>query len=252
MSKRLGRVHAVIPDCQVKPGVDISHLTWVGNYLAEKKPDVIVNIGDFNDMVSLNSYAVGKAESEGTRYSDDIQCGKEAMAKLLAPIKRGNQGKKVKYTPDMHLTLGNHEFRVKREAEANPKLIGTISLDDLGYKDAGWKVHPFLKVVKIDGIEYSHYFISGAMGRPVSSAAALLRTRACSSVMGHVQRVDMAIHPTTQNIGLFAGICYLHDETYLTEQGNNTKRGIWMLNQVENGSFDPMFVSLAFLKQNYS
>ncbi len=53
-------VHAIIPDCQVKDGVDLSYLTWVGKYLAEKKPDVIVQIGDFADMPSLSSYDVGK------------------------------------------------------------------------------------------------------------------------------------------------------------------------------------------------
>ena len=53
-------VHAIIPDCQVKDGVDLSYLTWVGKYLVEKKPDVIVQIGDFADMPSLSSYDVGK------------------------------------------------------------------------------------------------------------------------------------------------------------------------------------------------
>jgi hypothetical protein len=242
----------VIPDCQVQPGVDTSHLTWIGNYLLAKRPDVIVNIGDFSDMLSLNSYAIGKAEAEGTRYADDIACTKEAMGKLLGPMWAYNRRHKNKYQPEQHLTLGNHEFRIEREAESNPKLIGTISTDDLGYKEAGWKVHDFLKVVKIDGIEYCHYFVSGSMGRPVSSASALLRARHCSAVMGHVQKIDIAVHPNTQAITLFAGICYLHEEKYLTPQGNNTKRGIWLLNEVANGTFDPMFVSLEFLRRNYS
>jgi hypothetical protein len=47
-------VHAIIPDCQVKDGVDLSYLTWVGKYLIEKKPDVIVKFGDFADMPSLS------------------------------------------------------------------------------------------------------------------------------------------------------------------------------------------------------
>jgi hypothetical protein len=242
----------VIPDCQVQPGTPTEHLEWIGNYIVEKRPDVLVNIGDFADMVSLNSYAVGKAESEGTRYADDVEATKAAMQKLLGPLRKYNRGRKNKYKPEMHLTLGNHEFRITRESESNPKLIGTISIDDLGYSRSGWKVHDFLKVAKIDGIEYSHYFVSGAMGRPVSSAAALLRTRQCSATMGHVQRVDLAIHPSTQNIALFSGICYLHDEKYLTPQGNNTKRGIWMKHEVRDGTYDPMFVSLEFLRKNYS
>lgn len=197
-------------------------------------------------MPSLNSYAVGKAESEGTRYKDDIDYTRRAMDLLLAPIRRARG-----YRPEMHLTLGNHEHRITREAQSNPKLIGTIAVDDLGYAEAGWKVHPFLKIARIDQIEYCHYMISGSMGRPVSSAAAMLRTRQSSAVIGHVQRIDMAIHPWTQHIALFSGICYLHDETYLTPQGNDTKRGIWLLHEVANGTFDPMFISLNFLRRNY-
>jgi hypothetical protein len=70
--------------------------------------------------------------------------------------------------------------------------------------------------------------------------------------MGHVQHTDMAFHKKTQNIAMFAGICYLHDETYLGPQGNQTRRQIVMLHEVEEGKFDPMFVSLRFLQKRYS
>ena len=50
--ERLGRMHIVIPDVQAKPGVPLDHLTWGGNYIAEKKPDAIICIGDFADMPS--------------------------------------------------------------------------------------------------------------------------------------------------------------------------------------------------------
>lgn len=242
----------VIPDVQARLGVPLDHLTWIGNYMVEKQPDVVVQIGDFGDIPSLNSYAVGKAEAEGTRYAEDIAVTKEAMDRLLYPLDAYNRGRRKKYLPDRHLTLGNHEHRITREAESNPKLLGTISVDDLGFREAGWKVHPFLKVALIDGIEYSHYFTSGVMGCPVSSAAALLRARHRSATMGHVQKIDIAIHPNTQAIGLFSGIAYLHDEAYLTPQGQSTKRGIWMKHEVREGTYDPMFVSLEFLKRNYS
>ncbi len=244
--------HIVIPDCQVRPDVDYSHLTWVGNYIAAKRPDVVVNIGDFADMPSLSSYAVGKAEAEGKRYSADVDATREAMVLLMDPVLEAKRSSHGKWKPELHLTLGNHEDRITREAKANAKFIGTLSVDDLHYRESGWQVHPFLEVATIDRIEYSHYFVSGVMGRPVSSAQALLKQRQASAVQGHIQRVDMAIHPTTQYVALFAGICYQHAESYLTPQGQNTKRGIWMLNEVKNGTFDPMFISLDFLRRNYS
>jgi hypothetical protein len=152
----------------------------------------------------------------------------------------------------MHLTLGNHEYRMEREVEDNPRLEGMFDMGDLGYADNGWTVHDFLEILKLDGVEYSHYFTSGNMGRPVTSAAALLRERQCSAVMGHVQHTDMAFHKKTQNIAMFAGICYLHDEKYLGPQGNQTRRQVVMLHEVEDGKFDPMFVSLRFLQKRYS
>lgn len=241
------RVHCVIPDVQSRPDVSTEHLKWIGNYLAEKQPSVIVQIGDFSDMVSLNSYAVGKAESEGRRYADDIADAKASMVKLLTPIRKVRG-----YHPAMHLTLGNHEHRIYRESQANAKLIGTIGVGDLGYREAGWQVHDFLKVFKLDGIEYSHYFTSGVLGRPCSSAAALLRARHCSATMGHVQKIDLAIHPNTQQTALFCGIAYTHDEPYLSPQGQATRRGIWMKHEVHEGIYDIMFVSLDFLKRRYS
>jgi hypothetical protein len=107
-------------------------------------------------------------------------------------------------------------------------------------------------VVTIDQVQYSHYFISGAMGRPVSSAAALLKIRGGSATMGHVQRMDVSYHPQTQQIGLFAGTCYLHNEEYLGPQGNSAPRQILMKHEVENGRYDLMAVSLRYLQKRYS
>ena len=252
-ANRLGRMHIVIPDCQVKAGVPTQHLGWICNYIVEKKPDVLICIGDFADMPSLSSYDKGKIQSEGRRYVKDIAAVHTAMDILLKPLQDYNRTAKEKYKPAMHLTLGNHEYRIIREVEENPRYEGRFNYSDLSYEDFGWKVHDFLKVVELDGIEYSHYFTSGVMGRPVSSAAAMLRERQKSCTMGHVQYTDLAIHKKTQNIGLFAGICYLHDEEYLNPQGNVSRRQIVVKHEVNGkGHYDPMLVSLKFLEKNYA
>ena len=104
----------------------------------------------------------------------------------------------------------------------------------------------------MDGVEYSHYFTSGVMGRPVSSAAVLLRERQRSATMGHVQHSDVAMHKKTQQRALFCGTCYLHDEPYLGAQGNGQRRQIVMKHEVEDGRYDLMEVSLRFLEKGYS
>lgn len=251
-------VHCVIPDCQVKDGVDLSYLEWVGKYIVDKKPDVIINIGDFADMPSLSSYDVGRKSFEGRRYKTDIEVTHKAMDLLLAPMKEHNErakrNKDKQYRPRMLLTLGNHEQRISRAVEGDPKLDGTIGLDDLGYTERGWEVYDFLEPVCVDGVVYSHYFTSGTMGRPVTSAAALLTKKHQSCVMGHVQKRDIAFGNRADGsriTGLFSGCCYLHDEDYLGAQGNNYWRGIWMLYEVKDGSFDEHPISLNYLKKKY-
>jgi hypothetical protein len=64
-------MHLIIPDVQMKHGVRDDHMEWIGNFIAEKRPDVIVQIGDFADMESLNTYHTPR-EREGKRYVKDL------------------------------------------------------------------------------------------------------------------------------------------------------------------------------------
>ncbi|MCA2570656.1 metallophosphoesterase [Microcystis sp. M42BS1] len=251
--------HAVIPDCQVKPGVNTDYLTWVGQYLAEKQPDKIICIGDFADMPSLSSYDVGKKTFEGRRYREDILSSHKAMDKLFEPINELNKDltkrHKKRYTPELYLTLGNHENRINKVINNDPKLEGTISIEDLRYADWGWKVHDFLDVVVLDGIAYSHYFVTGVAGRPASTAAAQLRKTNMSCVAGHQQgrQVAYATRADGKTItSIIAGSCYSHNEDYLGAQGNKHWRGILMLHEVNDGAFDEMWVSLKYLKERYA
>ena len=248
--ERLGRMHIVIPDVQARPGVNTDHLEHIGKYIAEKKPDELICIGDFADLPSIGTYDKGTLKAEGRRYNKDVDAARAAMARMMAPVRAEQAVRRWKMRQTF--TKGNHEERADKLVNLMPELDGTISAKDLGYEDWGWEVHPFLKVVKIDGIEYCHYFTSGVMGRPVSSAAALLRERQCSATMGHVQHTDIAMHKKTQNIALFCGTAYTHDEDYLGPQGNSQRRQIIVKHEVDGeGHYDPMLVSLAFLKKAY-
>jgi len=250
--------HLVIPDTQVKPNSPTDHLRWAGLYAAEKKPDVIVHIGDHFDMPSLSSWDVGKKSFEGRRYKDDIEAGIHAMEVFLQPIRDEQQRLKVnkhkQWRPRMVFTLGNHENRIERAIESDPKLDGLIGYKDLQLDEMGWEVYDFLDVVIIDQIAYAHYFTSGIMGRPVSSARNMLSKKMMSCIMGHVQDRDIAYGRRadgTNILGLFSGIYYQHDEDYLTPQTNSSWRGIWMLNEVANGGCDELPVSMNYLRNKY-
>lgn len=251
--------HFVLPDVQAKPGQDFTFLSWAGKYVAEKKPDVIICVGDFADMASLSSYDVGKKSFEGRRYTDDIEAARKAMSYFMAPILREQvrleTNRKKRWKPRFVLTLGNHENRIIRAINDDRKLDGLISIDDINYESFGWEVFPFLEVVKINGVCYSHYFTSGVMGRSVSSARALVTKKHQSCVMGHVQQseIDMSQRrgDGTPIIGLFAGIYTPYDEEYLNPQTNKQHRQVWMFNEVEDGFFYPSPISIQFLERKY-
>ena len=250
MKKRKGRRHIFIPDCQVKKGVPTDHLEACGNYIAAKRPDVVICAGDFADMPSLSTHKKrGHIDFEGARYLEDIISANQGMEKLIAPF-RTLKG----YKPQMVLTLGNHEDRITRAIAADPRLIGKLGLSDLYYEELGWTVVPFLKPITIDGVTYCHYFVTGVYDKAVSKAAQLITRYHQSCVAGHQQGRDIAYgkhadgHPITS---IIAGSFYEHDENYLSPQSNNHWRGIYVFNEVHEGSFDETSVSLNYLKEKY-
>lgn len=249
----------VLPDCQVKPGVALDHLEWAGKYCAAKHPDVIVCLGDFADMQSLSSYDIGKKSFEGRRYTEDIKVVHEAMDIFMAPIREEQdrlvKNKDKRWRPKMILTLGNHEDRINRAINNDPKLDGLISVDDLQYGCWGWEVYPYLEVVVEQGIAFSHYFVSGVMGRPVTSARMLITKHHMSCVAGHQQGRDIAYGQAANGkrmTGIISGSYYQHEEDYLTIQNNIHWRGCWMLHEVNNGAFDEMPLSLEYFKRKYN
>lgn len=250
--------HLVIPDVQLRPNDDTTFLRHIGHYAVEKKPDVIVCLGDFADMPSLSSYDVGKKSFEGRRYKADVESVHRGMETLLAPINEANDRAKrdhrERYRPKLILTLGNHENRIERVIDGDPKLEGTISTEDLKYKDYGWDVYPFLEPVVVDGVAYCHYFVTGVMGRPATTAQLQLNKQHMSCVSGHQQGCQIATGHRADGkrlTSIIAGSCYEHDEDYLGPQANKHWRGILMLHEVDDGQFDHMQVSLNYLRKKY-
>jgi hypothetical protein len=247
---------AVIPDTQVKPGVDLEYLNKIGEYLVEKRPDVIIHMGDHWDMPSLSSYDIGKRQFEGRRYIKDIEAGNKGMDMLLEPLrshnKRAVMNKKARYTPRKIFLMGNHENRINRAVDGDAKLEGAIGVKDL--KLDGWEVNNFLEVVVVGGIAFSHYFVTGIAGRPASTANAQLNKKHMSCIAGHQQGLQIATaHRAdgTRLTSIIAGSCYEHDEDYLGHQGNKHWRGFLMLHEVKDGQFDLMPVSLDYINKRY-
>jgi hypothetical protein len=250
LSSIRGISHYVIPDNQVKPGVPIDHLYWIGMYIAEKsRPgDLVINLGDFWDMPSLSSYDKGKKAMEGRRYIKDVAAGNKGMALLSEQFSKSDVRR--------ILLRGNHEDRIDRAVNSDASLDGLLSMDQL--ESPGWEVIPFNKPIDLNGISYVHYFYNPMTGKALGgSALTRLAKLGHSFTQGHQQILDYALRfPQTMGgrsqHGLIAGSCYLHEEDYLGPQGNDSWMGIVVCHNVENGSYDPKFVSLDSLCRRYT
>ena len=246
----------ILEDVQAKAGTDFSFLKRIGQYAVDKRPDVLVCIGDFADMESLSSYDKSKKSYEGRRYSKDIAAAHEAMSAFVTPMVDYNAAHpEAPYKPRMVMCLGNHENRINRAIEEDPMLAGTISVDDLQYEAFGWEVYPFLEVVVIEGVAFAHYFVTGVRGQPASTAAAQLRVANMSCCAGHQQGKQIAYAKRADGAiltSIISGSCYEHYEGFLGPQTNKQHwRGFFMLHDVRNGTFDEMPVSLSFINQRY-
>ncbi|MGH7746924.1 MAG: hypothetical protein ACREQ5_19545, partial [Candidatus Dormibacteria bacterium] len=133
----------------------MEHLIWAGKYVAEKRPDKIIHIGDHWDMPSLNGYDVGKKSFEGRRYTDDIAIGQYAMNLFMDPIRKaiehGTKMHRNRWNPTFHFFLGNHEQRIHRAIDSDRKLEGLISYRDFQLEPE-WKVYDYLVPVNLDGV----------------------------------------------------------------------------------------------------
>ena len=83
-----GKRILVIGDTQCKPEEDLSYMSAIGKYIVDKRPDVVVHIGDHFDLPSLSSYDKGKKSFEGRRLKADIEAGVKGMDNLLMPLKK--------------------------------------------------------------------------------------------------------------------------------------------------------------------
>ncbi len=258
---KMGRTHLVIPDAHDHPGIDQRRFDWLGQIILDIRPDVIICLGDFADMESLCSYDKGTKGYEGRRYQHDIKSAKKAMKKVMKPLndynKKAEDNHKSRYRPEFHLCLGNHEHRINRCVDFDPILDGTISTDDLAYDKAGWKVHPFLDEVVIDGVTYSHYFASGVMGRPISGehpATTLINKQHRSCTAGHSHLADWSQRRRGDKhiMGCVGGCFFEHDEGYVPTSVNQMYwRGLIIKRNVVDGCYDPEFYSMNSIKKKY-
>lgn len=252
----MGQVHLVIPDPHANPEFNNDRADLLAKLVIDVRPDVVINLGDQFDMASLSGYDKGKRSFVGRSYANDINSGLEFSDRLWSPVRATK-----KRLPYRVFLEGNHEHRIEKALDLSPEMEGTI-----GFKDFDLD-HYYDEIVRydgstpgifsIDGIAYSHYFISGVMGRPISGehpAYSLLAKLGSSCTAGHLHTTDYCVRTNVHGVkqhGLVAGCFFDYNSSWAGNANGLYWRGVIIKRNVDNGNYDPEWVSIDSLRKEY-
>lgn len=252
----MSKTHLIIPDSHAHPKHHNKRAEWLGKLINDIKPDVVVHLGDSADMPSLSSYDRGTKAFQGRNYRADIDAHLDFNDRLWDTVRSAKRKLPVRYFFE-----GNHEHRIKKAINLQPELEGAISFDDLEltryydevieYNGRSPGVH------QIDGVQYAHFFISGVMGKSIGGAHPAYSILA----KGHGSATAGDLHLLSYECqtgiggrrlqGLVAGCYQDYDADWAGEANKLWWRGVVVKRNVENGNYDPSFISLAALKKEY-
>ena len=254
------RTHLIISDQHASPEGDMRVADLVGKLIADLRPEVVVNIGDAADLESLNSFDVGKKQFSGKNYQCDLDAHLEFQDRLFNEMK-----KRKKKQPYRVVHEGNHENRIKKAINLQPHLEGDkygISFKDLQFKE---NYHDVIEyngttpgVNTIDGVTYAHFMVSGVLGRAIGGehhAASLIQKHYSSCTVGHSHLAGFA-HRSNVNgekiLGAVVGTLQYPTPQWAGEASKLWWHGLMIAHNVENGCYDPEFVSLKRLRSIYN
>ena len=252
----MSKTHLIIPDQHAHPEHNNDRADYLARLIIDLRPDVVINMGDQWDMPSLSGFDKGKKAFEGRSVARDIDVGREFSDRMWSPVKHTR-----KRLPYRVFLEGNHEERIKRIVNEDSKLDGWLGTEHLEIERWYDVFVPYNGntpgVLCIDGIHYAHYFVSGVKGRPISGehpAYSLLTKEFVSCTAGHTHVLDYCERTNvggTKIHGLVAGVYHDYDSDWAGECNKLWWRGVVIKRGVENGTYDPEFVSLKRLKEEY-
>jgi predicted phosphodiesterase len=229
----------VIGDLHAHPDYDIERFDVLGRFCAEQQPDVIVQMGDWADMPSINRHA-NKWELESRRYSEDVEITQDSLAAFDRPIARRKRKK-----PRKVFLEGNHENFITRVTTEEPKWRGQVGIEDLGFERFGWERYEYRRRAEIAGFHFVHH-LGSQTGRAsrVSSPTNGFKSLGVSTVVGHTHTYYRSPLPFLDRRvwGIDVGCCIHKDMGYQENWSCDTEykywRGVWIFDNARDGDAD--------------
>lgn len=245
----------VIGDAHVEPDQDLSRFRLLAQFCADQRPDVVVAIGDWFGLTSLCSYN-SRLEVEGVRVVEDLTAGNQAIEifeETLADIAPG-------YNPRKIYTMGNHDHRLDRIVEEDPRLFGLIGTHLMDWEKHGWEVFPFLAPCRINGFRFQHYLSNKGSRKAIAGVYQGKRlldvVNYQESIVvghGHVLMTRECGLPSGKRVhAIQVGKFFTHKEDYAGDDDNNRWwTGLVMLRDCLDGDCDVETWNWKRLERNY-
>ena len=254
MNSKLG---VVFTCAHASPETSNERFTWLGKFLYDLKPDLVIDLGDGADMKSLNSFDTRKPEAIVSQsYERDISVYNDSQERI-----RWEFVKNRKKKPTFYGFEGNHENRIKTAISYDPRLEGKkygISFSHLNTNKWFDEYHEYHNsapaIHNYHGVDFAHFVGAGNYGRPISGvhhAYGLIQNRYRSTIVGHSHKRDVYFKDNAKAIGLVAGCFKGSDETWAGQANRDWWKGVVVLHDLSCGMFEPQFVSLETLRRQY-
>lgn len=159
--KRSEKIKAlVIGDAHDSPLLPKDRFAWIGAHAEQSKPDIIIQIGDFATLDSLNSHVPN--ESYGGKAKPTFMADMESFNLALEAF-----GSRLNHKPEMHCTLGNHERRLYLFEDRAPEAYGMMQHELQSIFDRhGWTFSPYGSITYYGGVGFVHAPIN-RMGKSI-------------------------------------------------------------------------------------
>jgi len=257
----MSKTHLVWSCAHACPSADNERFEWLGKFIYDLKPDMCIDLGDGADMRSLNMYDKAKPGNVVLEsYERDIDVYNDSQEKLRHQFRYHRRKK-----PTWIGFEGNHETRIKTALSVDPRLEGSrygISFSHLQTKTHFDEYHEYENsapaIANYGGVDYAHFFAPGNSSRAVSGihhAYGLIQARAVSSTCGHSHLRSSYFKDGAGANGLVASVvgCYKGKaESWAGQANRSWWKGVLVKREVENGMYEPQWISMDTLKKEYS
>ena len=138
----------VVPDPHAHHSHNNDRADWLGKFILDRKPDMVVNMGDTFDLPSLSSFDKGKASFHGASYEKDVNAGLDFLDRMWHPIRKAKRKR-----PYSVFLEGNHCVPEGTEVLVNGS--GWVKIKDVSLGDEVMSLEGWTPIEKTHQVFYN-------------------------------------------------------------------------------------------------